>query len=1085
MSARRMHPSRYMSMIAGTLIGLCGCSQLAPVRSSGEKLGAPVNPRCEYAANPLGIDVKAPRLSWEVNDTRRGAVQSAYQIVVHDVAGQAVWDTGKVDSDQSIHVVYQGKPLQSGCRYAWKVRTWDGHGRSSDFSEPAWWEMGLLRTKDWTGRWIAPENRPDMFTQSELIQSQWIWHKDLKPGEKNDKTEHPRVYFRGSFHVDPAETIEKAVILAATPEATFVYMNGVANGKSYKPEGAYRAWPATRNIVPGKNVIAVAAHNLPDPGGLLIAVEVWTESGKKIVLNSDGQWKSSLNEEEGWNHLHFDDSAWSAATVVADYGAEPRWKVTDAFARRVSYCLRRDFTVSKPVTRARVYASGLGCYELQINGRRVGEDILNPNWTHYAKTIQYQTFEVTNLLRVGDNAIGAMLGNGWYCGDKLYGYDDSVRRSLRMLVQMNIEYADGTRESVVTDGNWRVHRSPIVDHSIFDGEVYDARLEMPGWSESGFDATDWSPAHELESADARLVAQQCETIRVTEEIKARRIVELDKRTGTYLFDFGQNAAGWVRLKVRGPRGTKIRLRFAEEIQPEGRLYRANLRTAEATDFYILKGEGEEIWEPRFTYHGFRYCEVKGFPGVPDEEALIFRVLHSNIPRTGTFVCSDWLINQIHENTVWGQRSNLHGIPTDCPQRDERMGWTGDGQIFARTACWNMRMARFFAKWQKDILDSGNEKEGWVTDIAPVLAPQAGLPGWGDAVTIVPWVLYQFYGDRRIIEDSYPGMVAWVEFMRRNSKDDIYTPLYKPYGDWVAVIDSPRPPIAQAYYYYSTHLLARMAAAIGKTEDARKYSDLAEKAAAAFNKIFLDHEKIDYPGGTQTANLLPLAFGMVPAEHRQAILNNIVRDIDQRDDHLSTGFLGTPLLLPTLTEYGQNELAYRLATQSTCPSWGYMVRQGATTIWELWDADVKGPDMNSRNHFVFGSIGEWFYQTLAGINPDPERPGFKRTIIRPRPAGDLIWARGEYHSMYGTIQCAWQRSIDGLMLLVRIPANTSAVVDVPTLGRKNIRITEQDICVFADGRPADRIAAVQFRQTGPDYVRFEVAAGSYVFEMRGD
>jgi len=578
------------------------------------------------------------------------------------------------------------------------------------------------------------------------------------------------------------------------------------------------------------------------------------------------------------------------------------------------------------------------------------------------------------------------------------------------------------------------------------------------------------------------VAQRCAPIRVTQELSAQLVSEPDK--GVYIFDFGQNASGRARLKVKEAKpGTRIRLRFGEELDPNGRLYRENYRSAEATDYYVCKGRPEEIWEPIFTYRGFRYCEVTGYPGTPGKDALVHRVLHSAAPPAGAFECSHWLLNRIHENIVWGQRSNLHSVPTDCPQRDERLGWMGDAQAFGHTSCFNMHLAGFYSKWMLDIADS-QSPQGAVTDVAPVkVVSGPAKPGWGDAVVIIPWTVYRLYGDTRIIEENYDAMVGWVEYMRGQSKDDLYE--QQGYGDWVAVVASPSEWIGSAYYYYSTRLLSKMAAVIGKMDDARRYADLADRIAKAFNDKHLNRETNNYVTGTQTCNLLPLFFGITPAGRAKAVLANIVKDIRARGDHLSTGFLGTAYLMPLLASRGEQELAYRLAVQDSYPSWGYMVRQGATTIWERWDADKRGPGMNSRNHFAFGTVGRWFFEDLAGIQLDPAVPGFKRMVIRPRPAGDLTWARARYPSMYGPICSGWRRTGDGLLLSVTIPANTSAQVFIPTLGRSRATITESGTPVMIEGRAASPVAGLRFSRLEPDCAVFEVGSGQYTFAMKGE
>jgi len=548
---------------------------------------------------------------------------------------------------------------------------------------------------------------------------------------------------------------------------------------------------------------------------------------------------------------------------------------------------------------------------------------------------------------------------------------------------------------------------------------------------------------------------------VIEELKAEKVTS--PRPGVYVFDFGQNAAGRCRLEVaKAEKGQRIQIRHAEVLQADGSIYTENYRSARATDVYLCKGEGEEVWEPAFTYRGFRYAELTGYPGVPPNDALVFRVLHSAAPPAGEFACSNELINRIWKAIMWGQRSNMHSVPTDCPQRDERLGWTGDTQVFARTACWNMDMASFYEKWMYDILYGSGQ--GVVVGAGP---------GWDDVKVILPWTLYCFYGDTRIVEESYPHMVAYVEGRRKAAKNNLFN--QRGYGDWIAVVRSPGHTISGAYYYHSVKLLSQMAAAIGKTDDARKYAELAAQIADSFNNAYLDKAKNMYPGATQTAFALPLYFGVAPADRKAALVDNLTADIVRRGYHPTTGFLGTPYLLPVLTSAGKHDVAYRLAAQETYPSWGYMVEHGATTIWERWNGDKEGPGMNSLNHFALGSVGEWYFEALAGINFDPEQPGFKHIIIRPRPAGDLTWAKAEYRSMYGLVSSAWKIEGGTFALDILIPANTTATVYVPAKDAGSV--TES-------GKPAGRAEGVKFVRMEGQFAVFDVEAGRYSFAVAG-
>jgi alpha-L-rhamnosidase len=1049
-----------------------GCSMQGGGLWGGSGPGAPWNLRCEYRTNPLGLDITAPRFSWHVSDPRRGAVQSAYQILaatdLHVLKKDqgTVWDSGKVDSDQSVHVVYGGPALESGHRYFWKVRTWDAGGKPLPYSEPAWWEMGILNPNEWTARWIAAPEPPRAEVPD--MKGQWIWH----PTEKGEKA---KAFFRAPFDIPADAKATSATIRATADDSHVVFVNGrkLGDGHTWNVVNEYDALPAIR---PGKNVIAVEAANGAGPCGLILSLRVRRADGQSIELHSNAAaWKVTAKAEGKWTEADHDDSGWQVPAELGRFGDAPWTDVRFQAKSLRSMCMRKEFSVKGKVARARAYASGLGCYELTINGRRVGDSIFTPGWTKYVERIQYQTYDVTDLLKSGPNAVGAMLGNAWWGGFPGWRVTKDGGDALRFFLQVNIEYADGSRESVVTDGAWKVHPSPITRDSFYHGETYDARLEMPGWDSPGFANGAWMPAVVVTGeAVPHFVADRGEPIRMTETLSTKAVTS--PAPGVYVFDFGQNMAGWARLKVRAPKDTKITIRFAEVLKPDGHIYRDNYRSAQATDEYICKGEGLEEWQPRFTYRGFRYAEVTSFPGEPPKDALAALAVHSDPPPAGTFTCSNGLLNRLFLNIQWGQRSNMHSVPTDCPQRDERLGWMGDAQAFAPTACWNMMMANFFAKWMHDITDSQGE-DGHVTDVAPV-AGTAGpaAPGWGDAVVVVPWTLYQFYGDKRIIEENYDGMKRWVEYMRKNAPNDLYE--REGYGDWIAIVESPKKPIGAAYYYWCTKLFAQMAAVIGRDADAKEYGALAERIAKAFNEKYLDKDNW-YPAKTQTANVLPLWFGIAPKDRRDGVLKNLVEDIKKREYHLSTGFLGTAYLMPLLSEYGHHDVAGKLATQTTFPSWGYMIENGATTIWELWDSDKKGPDMNSRNHFALGAIGQWLYESLGGINIDPANPGFKHIVIRPRPIDGLESVLSTHQSPYGLVACGWNREGGKLKLLVRVPANTTAQLWVPT-SDKNATITESGKPILRDGTAAGGAPGLKFVRTEPSAAVFDLGAGTYKF-----
>lgn len=1073
----------FMTVSSFCLMGLIastGYSQVHKSAPTDRSAGAPHHLVCEYFDNPLGLDIPRPRLSWQLDDGRRGACQTAYHVVVATDPGfeaaSVVWDTGKVDSGQSVHVPYDGRPLTSRTRYHWKVRTWDAGGQPSPWSEMAHWEMALLEIADWKAKWISTERPVQESTSIDF--GNWIW---AEPG----CVENGSAYIRCHFEVPDLQAVAKAMLHITVDDRFSLYLNGATIGER-AGWNIVSSYDVTQQLRAGHNVIAIKATNGPGDCGATFSLRVERAGGPAIELNSSSRCLASSQEHRGWTAMDFDDSGWGPAFKVADYGSPPWNELKLPTPPREAVMMRKSFTVDKPLARARAYACGLGIYELRLNGDKVGNDIFTPGWTHYHKRLQYQPYDITDQLQQGENVVGAILGNGWWSGGLGWKSADQYSEGdLRMLCQIHLEYADGSSDVIVTDDTWKAQASPIIRNTYYHGESYDARRERPGWDKPGHDAADWWPTSVFKDAGEMLVAQRCETIQVTDEIEPMQISE--PQSGVFIFDFGQNAAGWARLKVLNAEpGTRIRLRFGEEVDPNGELYRENYRSAEATDYYFCKGGESETWEPSFTYRGYRYCEVTGLPNPPTPETLTMVVVHSATEPAGTFECSHWLVNRILHNVQWGLRSNLHSVPTDCPQRDERLGWMGDAQTFAASSCYLRDMASFYTKWMRDIIDSQNE-DGAVSDVSPAKVVRgAARPGWGDAVVIMPYVVYRFYGDTRIIEENYEGMKAWVEYMRAQSEEDLYET--DGYGDWVAVVESPKKWIGSAFYCYSTMLLSEMADVIGKEEDARQYRLLAQRIARAFNEQHFDQETGNYVTGTQTCNLLPVFFGITPSDRIDDVMANVANDIRARGNHLSTGFMGTAYLMSALADYGYQDLACVLATQTTYPSWGHMILNGATTIWERWDTDKRGPQMNSRNHFMFGVVVQWFFEDLAGIDRDPAVPGFKKIVIRPRPCGEITWARAAYPSLYGEIESSWRIESTRFHQSVTIPPNTTATIFVPLLDTTfaTLRDAATNTRLLVKGRPADAAPGLAFLRFEDNNAVFDARAGHYEFTYaRGD
>lgn len=803
-------------------------------------------------------------------------------------------------------------------------------------------------------------------------------------------------------------------------------------------------------------------------------VRVWDASGRASGWSPVAYWETGLLQPENWS------ADWiGPAPSAADSLPSP------------SPLLRRAFRLRGPVRAARLYATSLGLYEVYLNGRRVGDLLFTPGWTSYHHRLQYQTYDVTALLEPGQNGIGAMLGDGWYRGHIGFsGQRGFYGKRLALRAQLEITYRDGRTERLTSDAGWKTSTGPVLSSDIYGGETYDARRELAGWTAASYDDRSWAPVAVLDPPPATLVASLSPPVRRVRELKPVAIRRAP--SGETLFDLGQNFTGWAQLRVRGPAGTTITLRYAEVLDRDGNLYTANLRAAAQTDRYVLKGEGEEVYEPHFTFHGFRFVAVAGLPGEPDTTTVTGIAVSSDLEQTGTLVTSDSLLNQLQRNIVWGQRSNFLDVPTDCPQRDERLGWTGDAQVFSRTAAFNMDVSGFFAKWLAD-LAADQFPGGSVPWVIPnVLGEDSmrsgGTAGWSDAAVVIPWTMYLAYGDKGVLERQYASMRAWVEYARRQAGPDfIWSPGWQ-FGDWLALhSDDPSYPgattgtdfLATAYLAHSTDLLARTAAVLGKQDDADAYRTLFQQVGEAFNREFVS------PGGrvgenTQTAYVLALAFDLLPDAVRPLAAERLARDVRMRGDHLTTGFLGTPNLLHVLSNTGHAGLAFDLLMQRTYPSWLYPITMGATTMWERWDgirpdSSFEDPGMNSFNHYAFGAVGDWMYRTIGGIDLDPAAPGYRRARIAPRPGGGVRSASASLETRYGRLATSWKVTRDSFRLEVTVPANTTAEV---TLWDTRLDQVEEGGLPLARAVPGVRAA----RQQGSD-VLVEVGSGPYGFTVR--
>jgi alpha-L-rhamnosidase len=803
-------------------------------------------------------------------------------------------------------------------------------------------------------------------------------------------------------------------------------------------------------------------------------VQVDDEHGRRSAWSAPARWRTGLLHAAQWH------GSWIAAPPGAARAPADPPSALVPLAQGGVY-LRRDFATRGPVASARVSVTALGLYELRVNGRRVSRDVLAPGWTEYARRVTSRTYDVTGLLRPGANALGAVLGEGWYAGRIFGGRRWGTSPALR--AQLDVTYADGSTDRIATDRGWTAGSGCVRSAGIYDGEAFDARAEPRGWDEPGFARSDpvaaagWQPVVTGREA-AEIVPDRAPPIRVVRTIAPVAVTH--PAAGTWIFDLGENVAGWARLRVRGPRGSTVRLRFGELLDAGGGLYRANLRGAAQTDAYTLRGGGEETWEPRFTYHGFRYVEVTGLAGRPPRGTIAGRVVSTALAPYGTLTTSSPLVRRLQAAIRASQRSNFLAVPTDADQRDERLGWTGDIQAFASTAAFNADVSGYLGQWLQTLRDD-QAPDGAFPDTAPSTSGGVGNAGWGDAGTVVPWTLYERYGDPRVLADAYPSMLRWVDYLQQHS-DGLLRPAYN-YGDWLATADTPTDFVATAFFARSVQLTQRAAAVLGHTADAARLAGLHAAIRAAFVQRWIAPDGT-IGWGSQTSYALALAFDLVPDEFRAAAAGHLVADVEARDEHISTGFLGTPYVLGALAGAGRTDLAYRVLEQRTYPSWGYMLTRGATSIWERWnaiavDGELQDPSANSFNHFALGSIGDWLYGSVGGLAPDDRGPGYQRFVVRPTPGGTLTSGGATIATAYGRAADRWTTSGGRPAIAVAVPVNAVAEVHVPLAPGQTVLEGGRP----AAERPGIRVAPAAARAADPGAAVFTVGSGRYRFTVR--
>ncbi len=995
---------------------------------------APVHLRTNALEQPLGIGGEPPRFSWQSNDAKPGWKQTAYQVLVAGseqalrVGKADAWDSGRVSSSESVNIVYKGVPLQSSRQYFWQVRTWGGDGEST--SPIASFETGLLAAADWKAEWIM---RRDPVEADEMQRIRWVWlpGSDAKQGPPSTPA-----HFRYNFKLG---SVPFAASLHVMARGKFVArINGHETGH-HNEWSAFDREEALPYLRTGENTIEIdltspKIEKEPGaPAALAASLRLRDEKGGYRALVTGGTWQARSNDVE----------TWKAAQVVGPIsepfglGVDRKSPMPgpDRIATSVSR-FRTTFAMKAQVQSARLTVTALGAYKAYVNGKPVAKDaLLTPGFTDFKRRVLYQTYDVTGMLQQGNNVLGVLLGGGWYSSPMTWAGVRYTPGPNLLRAQLDVTLADGTHQTVATGPAWQTASSATDFAEIYGGESHDARLADASWTNPGAAPAGWTTAAVSQvPSGVEVTAEPDLPIHQTQTLQP---VHLDPANAAHgaIFDMGQNMVGNVRLHVRGSRGASVRLRYAERLNPDGSIYTENLRNADATDTYTLRGDGEETWTPSFTFHGFRYVEVTtltprqtvAIASMQSVEGLVYNSLP--VKPSVRLASSSDVLNKMNELGWWGQRGNFVSIPTDCPQRDERLGWMGDAGVFWRTGTFNFNIDAFSHKFLLDVIDA-QTPEGAFTDIAPdILKWGPGAPGWGDAGVFVPYATWLQYGDIAIVQQAWPAMERWMDFIANDNPNYLrQKQLGNNYADWLAPDEkTPKDLIATAYWALIAREMAEMATALHREADALKYRDLHAKIAAAYRTAWVKPDGA-VEGDTQTSYAATLATGIATDAQRSALVDRLVKKIADKGNHLSTGFLGTPFLLPVLDETGHSDLAFKLLLTETYPSWGYMVKKGATTWWERWNGDTGDPGMNSYNHYAFGSVMAWVYRRAAGIDTDASGAGFHHLTVQPHFDSLLPQLHVEYDSTYGTVISDWQQRTHTFTLT--LPANTTATVVLP-------------------------------------------------------
>jgi alpha-L-rhamnosidase len=1076
----------------------------------------------EHMVNPVGIGIAQPHFSWKLLSDRPGEVQTAYEIraasTITALASQPdLWDSGKVASDQSVLVPWGGKPLESRAIVFWQMRVWDKDGNPTDFSAPASLELGLLHTAtEWKGQWITAELPRFDIDQAPLANAMWI-----NGGSQGAQGAGIRLV----LNLPADAKVQSAVIDAAADGLISLYVNGkpTLQGPSNHTAPFHADFP--QDLTPGKNVIAIGAlavRNFRGQGGRnAIAAHgvIDLEGGQRVEFNTDGAWKAAVTAAAAgrgrgaaapdagaqWYAADFDDSTWAAATVLGPYSTSSLVKSADPTIGPGRY-LRKTFTLKGPVAKARLYATALGVYEASINGKLVSENQLAPGWTDYFKRVMVQTYDVTALLQPGQpNTVAALLGDGWFAGRVGWmGLAQYARVGTRpdFNAQLEITYADGSTDTIATDATWKAGAGEVVGSDQQLGEVQDARNAI-AFDTPGFDDSSWTAAATDAHENLELDPQLGPPVRKLMELTPKKISRIGEM---WIVDFGQNMVGHIRLTGTGAAGTTVQVLHGEMLNDDGTIYNENLRQAISFDSFTFAGTGSpETFEPHFTFHGFRYAQITGYPGDLTADNIRGIVVGSDTPDTGSIVTSNADVNQLISNIRWGQRGNFLSVPTDCPQRDERMGWMGDAQVFSATAVYNADVSGFFSKWMVDVND-GQTDDGAYGVVSPRLDTQS-YPIWADAGVIVPWVNYTAYGDKAFLENNYSHMKLWVDhcqtafptLLESGGVGDNLSPLTARGGplpargargattgpaggrgafgagggfggggggrggfggpNTTSVLDT-------AYFAHSAQILSKAAAILGKTDDAAKYDKLYHDICDAFVKAYV-RDNGSMVAGTQSTYVVALSFGLLPDNLRDGVAKHLADDVTTRG-HLSTGFVGVGYLNPALSATGRTDLAYQLLLTDTYPSWLFPVKEGATTIWERWDGytpdrGFQASSMNSFNHYSLGAVGKWLYSGAGGIVIDEDHPGFKHFFLNPQMSTKFTSYKATLNSSYGQILSSWRIDNGQVAYEVVVPPNTTATLTLPASG-SDVKATGAPVAPADNGRWA--LAAGTYEFTFP-------------------